>query len=122
MQARDITVRTDVLVMHISLKGGELDQADLLQYPLRKDAPDVPLRLLNQDSANSWYVLQTGLLSGDSAQMAPTHLVSWSAPQQNFTLAAGADELRVPLSWSDGAGLAVTKTYVFKRGAYAIGS
>jgi YidC/Oxa1 family membrane protein insertase len=117
----EITVRTDVLEMHINLKGGELDQADLLQYPLRKDAPDVPVRLLNQDSANSLYVLQTGLLSGDSAQSAPTHLVAWSSPQQNFTLAAGADELRVPLSWSDGAGLAVTKTFVFKRGSYAIG-
>jgi YidC/Oxa1 family membrane protein insertase len=117
----EITVRTDVLEMHINLKGGELDQADLLQYPLRKDAPDVPVRLLNQDSANSWYVLQTGLLNGDSAQSAPTHLVTWSAPQQHFTLAAGADELRVPLSWSDGAGLAVTKTFVFKRGAYAVG-
>jgi YidC/Oxa1 family membrane protein insertase len=116
----EMTVRTDVLEMHINLKGGELDQADLLQYPLRKDAPDVPVRLLNRDSANSLYVLQTGLLSGDSAQSAPTHLVTWSAPQQNFTLAAGADELRVPLSWSDGAGLSVTKTFVFKRGSYAI--
>ncbi len=116
----DITVRTDVLEMHINLKGGELDQADLLQYPLRKDAPDVPVRLLNHDNANSLYLLQTGLLSGDSSQLAPTHLVTWSAPQQNFTLAAGADELRVPLSWSDGAGLAVTKTFVFKRGSYAM--
>lgn len=116
----ELTVRTDVLEMHINLKGGELDQADLLQYPLRKDAPDVPVRLLNHDNANSLYLLQTGLLSGDSAQLAPTHLVSWSAPQQNFTLAAGADEVRVPLSWSDGAGLAVTKTFVFKRGSYAI--
>ncbi len=114
-----LDVRTDVLDIHINLKGGELDQADLLQYPLRKDAPDVPVRLLNRDTADSTYVLQTGL-SGDAGQAAPTHLVTWSAPQQAFALATGADELRVPLSWTDGAGLTVTKTFVFKRGSYAI--
>jgi YidC/Oxa1 family membrane protein insertase len=117
--ALDLGVKTDVLDIHINLKGGELDQADLVQYPLRKDAPDVPVRLLNRDSANSLYVLQTGL-SGDGTQASPTHLVTWSAPQQNFALAPGADELRVPLTWSDGAGLSVTKTFVFKRGSYAI--
>jgi YidC/Oxa1 family membrane protein insertase len=117
--AQDLTVKTDVFDIHINLKGGELDEADLLRYPLRKDAPDVPVRLLNRDDANSTYVLQTGL-SGDGTLPAPTHLVTWSAPQQHFALAAGADELRVPLSWSDGAGLSVTKTFIFKRGSYAI--
>jgi len=115
----DLVVRTDVLDLHINLKGGELDQADLLQYPLHKDDSGVPVRLLNKDSANSLYVLQTGL-SSDGAQAAPTHLVTWSAPQQNFNLAAGAEEMRVPLTWSDGAGLSVTKTFVLRRGSYAI--
>ena len=115
----DLIVKTDVLDLHINLKGGELEQADLLQYPLHKDQAAVPVRLLNTENANSLYVLQTGL-SGDGAQASPTHLVSFSAPQQNFTLASGADEVRVPLSWSDGAGLAVTKTFVLHRGSYAI--
>src|SRR5271170_1058748 len=106
--SQPLHVTTDVLDVVINLKGGELDQADLLQYPLRKDAPHVPVTLLRRAPPDSLYLLQTGLLSGESA------------PQQNFTLAAGADELRVPLSWSDGAGLAVTKTFVFKRGSYAI--
>jgi YidC/Oxa1 family membrane protein insertase len=34
-------------------------------------------------------------------------------------LVPGADELRVPLTWSD-QGLNVTKTFVFKRGQYAV--
>ena len=33
----------------------------------------------------------------------------------------GANELRVPLTWTDGQGLTVTKTFVFTRGWYAIG-
>ena len=115
----ELSVRTDVLAVRINLKGGELDQADLLQYPLRKDAPDVPVRLLNRDNLNSTYVLESGL-SGDGAQATPTHMVSWAAAQQDFKLAEGADEVRVPLTWSDGAGLAVTKTFIFRRGSYAI--
>jgi YidC/Oxa1 family membrane protein insertase len=115
----EVAVKTDVLDIRINLKGGELDQADLLQYPLRKDAPDVPVRLFNRDSTNSLYVLQTGLID-EGTQAAPTHLVLFGAPRQNFVLENGADELRVPLTWSDGAGLRVTKTFVFRRGSYAI--
>ena len=117
---QQVDVHTDVLDVHINLRGGELDQADLLRYPLHKDAPDVPVRLLNRDSGTSLYVVQTGL-SGDGSMPAPTHLAAWSAAQQSYSLAAGADELRVPLTWHDEAGLSVTKTFVFRRGAYGIG-
>ncbi len=41
-QRHRCTSVTDVLDVVINLKGGELDQADLLQYPLRKDAPNMP--------------------------------------------------------------------------------
>ena len=40
-------VSTDVLEIGINLKGGELDQADLKDYPLRKDTPNIPVRLLS---------------------------------------------------------------------------
>ena len=33
---------------------------------------------------------------------------------------AGADELRVPLTWRDDSGLEVTKTFIFQRGLYEI--
>ncbi len=112
-------VVTDVYDIRIDLKGGELDRVDLLKYPVRKDAPDLPVRLLNRDSPQSLYVLQSGLTAA-AGQTAPTHLVEWSAARDTYTLAAGADELRVPLTWSDGAGVTVTKTFVFKRGSYAI--
>src|SRR5579863_3504738 len=66
-------VVTDVLDVTINLKGGELDQAELLQYPLRKDTPHVPVRLLSRDPPDSLYLLQTGLI-GDAGESAPTHL------------------------------------------------
>src|SRR5271154_6541772 len=48
-------VRTDVLDVSINLKGGELDRAELLQYPLRKDAPNIPVTLLSREPPASLY-------------------------------------------------------------------
>jgi YidC/Oxa1 family membrane protein insertase len=112
-------VTTDVLDVVINLKGGELDQADLVQYPQRKDTPHVPVRLLSREPPASLYLLQTGLIGG-AGEAAPTHLATWTSAEKSFVLADGAKELRVPLTWSDGQGLAVTKTFVFTRGLYSI--
>jgi YidC/Oxa1 family membrane protein insertase len=115
-----LRVSTDVLEIGINLKGGELDQADLKEYPLRKDTPNIPVRLLSYAPPPTLYLLQSGLI-GAAGEAAPTHLAAWKSEQTSFQLAPGADELRVPLTWTDGAGLTVTKTFVFKRGQYAIG-
>ncbi|HWG72175.1 MAG TPA: membrane protein insertase YidC [Steroidobacteraceae bacterium] len=112
-------VVTDVLDVSINLKGGELDQADLPAYPLHKDTPNVPMRLLSREPPDSLYLLQSGLI-GAPGEAAPTHLAMWTSAEKSFVLAPGAKELRVPLTWTDGAGLSVTKTFVFKRGLYSI--
>jgi YidC/Oxa1 family membrane protein insertase len=112
-------VVTDVLDLAINLKGGELDRADVVRYPLHKDTPNVPVRLLNHDSEDSLYLLQTGL-TGAAGETAPTHLAMWTAAANSYVLPEGAQELRVPLTWTD-HGVTVTKTFTFKRGEYAIG-
>jgi YidC/Oxa1 family membrane protein insertase len=116
--AEPVHVSTDVLDVTINLKGGELDSADLKQYPLRKDAPNIPLRLLSREPPDSLYLVQTGLTGGPN-EAAPTHFAAFTTPEQSYALAAGVDELRVPLTWS-GQGLTVTKTFVFKRGQYSV--
>ena len=113
-----VHVVTDVLDIAVSLKGGEVERADLLQYPLHKDTPNVPVRLLNGDS-DDLYLLQTGL-TGAAGEAAPTHLATWTSPETSYSLPAGAAEIRVPLSWTDGHGLTVVKTFTFKRGSYAV--
>ncbi len=118
-KATPVHVVTDVLDVAISLKGGELDRADIVEYPLHKDTPNVPVRLLNHDSEDSLYLLQTGL-AGTAGEAAPTHLAQWSAAEKSYVMPAGSDELRVPLTWTDGHGLSVTKTFTFKRGSYAV--
>ncbi len=115
-----LRVSTDVLEIGINLKGGELDQADLKDYPLRKDTPNIPVRLLSYEPPPTLYLLQSGLI-GTAGEAAPTHLAEWKSDQKSFVLAPGATMLRVPLTWTDGAGLTVTKTFTFKRGQYAIG-
>jgi YidC/Oxa1 family membrane protein insertase len=115
-----IRVTTDVLDIEINLKGGELERADLLQYPLRKDTPNIPVRLLSDEPPPTLYLLQSGL-TGGAGEAAPTHLATWNAEQKTYVLAPGANELRVPMTWSDGQGLRVTKTFVFTKGQYTIG-
>jgi YidC/Oxa1 family membrane protein insertase len=115
-----IRVTTDVLDIEINLKGGELDRADLLQYPLRKDTPNIPVRLLSDEPPATLYLLQSGL-TGPAGETTPTHLAVWTASEKKYVLAPGANELRVPMTWSDGQGLRVTKTFVFTRGQYSIG-
>jgi len=113
-----VHVVTDVLDVSISVQGGEITGADLLQYPLHKDTPNVPVRLENT-AKDSLYLLQSGLIGG-AGEAAPTHLAMWSAAESSYVLSAGANELRVPLQWTDDRGLTVTKTFVFTRGGYAI--
>jgi YidC/Oxa1 family membrane protein insertase len=111
-------VVTDVLDVAINLKGGEIDRADLTQYPLHKDTPNISVRLENRDS-EMLYLLQSGLI-GSANEAAPTHLATWTAASDSYVLPAGANELQVPMTWTDGQGLTVTKTYGFTRGGYAI--
>jgi YidC/Oxa1 family membrane protein insertase len=72
-----ITVHTDVLDLDINLRGGDLERADLLAYPLVKNQP-APVRLLRRHGAGDTYLLQTGLTSGNPAAGGefPTHLAS----------------------------------------------
>jgi len=114
-----IHVRTDVLDLDISTRGGELVRADLPKYPKVKNQPDVPIRLFNTDSSGL-FVARSGLRAADK-RAEPTHLAVFEAAQNNYQLSSGGSKLEVPLKWSDGQGLTVTKTYTFEPGSYRIG-
>jgi YidC/Oxa1 family membrane protein insertase len=115
-----VRVITDVLDMDVSLTGGDIVRADLLAYPVRKDDPAIKVRLFNMDSHDSLYVYQSGLTTGESGRAEPNHRATFVASSPELRLEPGQDELEVPLTWTDGQGLAVTKTYVLRRGQYAV--
>ena len=111
-----VHVRTDVLDLDISTRGGTLTRADLLAYPQVKGEA-TPVRLENENDPLSLYLVQAGLTGPGGAPYA-THLASYASEQTDYTL-DGRNELRVPLTWSE-AGVTVTKTFVFHRGQYRI--
>ena len=120
--AGTIRVVTDVLDMDISLAGGELVRADIRQYPQHKDDPKkTPVRLFNVDSPATQFLFQSGLTTGEGGRAEPNHKATFTAAAAEFRLADGSDTLEVPLTWTDGAGLAVSKTFVFGRGSYKVG-
>jgi YidC/Oxa1 family membrane protein insertase len=118
--AASIRVRTDVLELVVSTQGGEIREATLLKYPRQKDTPNELMRLLASDGPDSPSVFQWGLTAGGGGAE-PNHKALFAAGAPSYTLAAGQQELVVPLTWSDGAGVTVTRTLRLKRGSYAIG-
>jgi YidC/Oxa1 family membrane protein insertase len=117
-QEPTIRVTTDVLSMDISTRGGELVRADLLDYPRVKNQPDVPVRLFDA-SKPGVFVARTGLRAVNEAAE-PTHLATFESAAREYRLEEGAEKLVVPLTWSDGQGVSVTKTYTFYPGTYRI--
>ena len=113
-----VRVMTDVLDVDISLSGGNLVRADLLAYPHDKQPGSPPVRLL--DTREASYNVDRSGLRALNAESEPNHLAKFTTLAQEFRLAPGASELRVPLIWTDGAGITVAKTFVFRRGRYDI--
>ncbi|MCF6224813.1 MAG: membrane protein insertase YidC [Xanthomonadales bacterium] len=116
-QSPRITVLTDVLKVEIDLVGGTIVNAWLLDYPVQVEFPEIKVQIFNAES-NRLYIAQSGLLSSD--QSVPTHNDRYQAAQMNYALRAGEDEIRIPLTWESEGGIKVTKTIIFKRGAYDI--
>ncbi|HEX6571898.1 MAG TPA: membrane protein insertase YidC [Steroidobacteraceae bacterium] len=116
--APKVRVVTDVLDLDISLQGGDLLRADLPRYPKDKKPGSPPVRLLTTDEA-TFGVVRSGLRAADG-RAEPTHLATFTTPRNEYRLARGDQELRVPLTWTDGQGLTVMKTYVFRPGRYDV--
>jgi YidC/Oxa1 family membrane protein insertase len=116
--ASSVRVVTDVLDVDISLQGGDLVRADLLKYPRDKKPDSPPVRLFTTEQQD-YSVARSGLRALNG-RVEPTHLVTYASAANDYRLAPGASELRVPITWTDGQGIAVTKTYVFKPGRYDV--
>jgi len=112
-----VTVTTDVLEVEIDPVGGTVVSAKLLNYPVEFDVPGIKVNLFNSGGPEM-FIAQSGLLSRSSA---PNHTSSYQTGTMNYALGETADEIRVPLTWTDDSGIQVTKTLIFKRGKYDIG-
>ena len=111
-----LMVTTDVLEVSIDLVGGTVVSARLLDYPVELEVSEIKVDLLNS-SGPEMFIAQSGLLSRESA---PNHTSDYHSDKMQYTLGQTADEIRVPLTWDDGNGIRVTKTFILKRGEYDI--
>ncbi len=112
-----IRVLTDVLDVEISSQGGTLQRALLRNYPIAKDQPDVLVELLSPGRTELG-LIQTGLNSAGE-QAKANHKAAFEAPSDIFELGSD-DQLIVPLTWTDGQGVTVEKTFRFTRGSYRV--
>jgi YidC/Oxa1 family membrane protein insertase len=118
-QAQKIHVKTDVLDIYISTKGGSIIQADLPTYPVSLEEKDKAERIIDSKKG---YTAQSGLLTQEAnrSDLAPNHYANFRAENSEYALIEGQDSLEVPLTWDNGKGLSVTKTFVFKRGKFLV--
>ena len=115
--APTISVTTDVFNIEISTQGGTLQGATLSKYPVEKDRPDELVRLLDT-TGRTFALIESGVRAAGGAAEA-THLQVFTAARSSYEL-GDANELIVPLTWTDASGLKVEKRYRFTRGGYAI--
>lgn len=117
-RAQGVVATTDVL--KLVLDGGSVREADLLKYPQTRDANSPPVALLNADPAR-FYAAQSGWV-GQNGAPAPNHQAGFVPlePGKAYALAPGQDTLEVPFVWTGANGVSIHRTYVLKRGSYAV--
>nr|WP_319535843.1 membrane protein insertase YidC [uncultured Vibrio sp.] len=115
--AKTITVTTDVLTLSIDTVGGDVVHADLNQYSAELDSAD-PFVLLKNTQGHQ-FIAQSGLVGPQGIDLSSTNRPHYNVSADSFTLTDGQDELRVPMTFTAN-GIEYTKTYIFKRGSYAL--
>jgi YidC/Oxa1 family membrane protein insertase len=112
-----IRVSTDILDVEISTAGGTLQRATLKKYPVAKDRPEDLVQLLDTEGRR-FALIESGVRAAGGAAEA-THLATFTSAQTHYEL-GDAEEIIVPLAWTDSSGLTVEKRYRFRRGSYRI--
>jgi YidC/Oxa1 family membrane protein insertase len=115
--AQRVKVVTDVLEVELATTGGDVRYVGLRTYPKSLEQKDEPFALL-QDSRSELFIAQSGLISETGS--APNHYAAFVPERMDYRLQDGQDSLEVPLTWTDGSGLKVVKTYTFHRGSFVI--
>ena len=115
--ANTIQISTDVLQLVVDLTGGDIIEVALSAYPARLENPDVPIRLLENNTRRT-YIAQSGLIGSNGIDSGGR--AQFSADQREFTLTEGSDSLVVDLHYSGENGVRVTKRFTLRPGDYLV--
>lgn len=110
-----VTVTTDVL--QLSLDGGNVFDAQLLQYPQEREGDSPPVKLLDDDPAH-YYIAKSGWV-GQGGSTVP-ELVPEVPGQREVTLADGQPAVQISFVSPADAPVRIRRTYTLSRGSYAI--
>lgn len=116
VQGRVITVSNDVFQLKIDTLGGDVVESDLLAYAKELDGEERFALLENKDGKT--YVAQSGLVGKNGIDTAAGR-AQYRVEGENFKLADGQEELRVPLTFEKD-GVIFNKVFVLKRGSYDV--
>ena len=114
-----VEITTDLVKATIDTRGASLVSMAMLKQRDDQDASK-PMMLFQQ-SAEHTYEADSGLIprqAGDAPL--PNHQTVMTAVPGERTLADGKDELAVSFESPEVSGVQLRKTYVFKRGSYAV--
>ncbi|CAH2566133.1 membrane protein insertase YidC [Vibrio cholerae] len=116
-KAKTITVSTDVLTLSIDTLGGDVVSAKLNQYSEELNSPEYFVLL--QNTQGHQFIAQSGLVGPQGIDVTSNNRPAYQVSADSFTLAEGQDELRIPMTYQAN-GIDYTKTFILKRGSYAV--
>ena len=108
-----ISITSDQLQLLVDPVGGDIVEAKLLNHTVSQDSKE-PFTLLTQKPGLT-YIAQSGLIGRDGPDSRAEGRPVYSTTQEAYTLANGANELVVPLTWTNPEGVTFTKEFVLKR-------
>ena len=115
--AQRIDVETDVLKLQFSTEGGNLVRAELLKHKdVNRTGSNV---VLMDESKERVYLAQSGLIGAGSGSPWSTHKTPMVF-SGNPTLKESDQELQITFASEPVGEVKLLKTYVLKRGSYAI--
>ena len=115
--AKRIEVETDVLKLQFSTEGGSLVRAELSKH---KDAHRSGSNVVLMDNSQERvYLAQSGLIGAPNGAQWPTHKTPMVFSGQT-ALKDGENELQITFESAPSSDIKLVKTYLLKRGSYAI--
>lgn len=117
-KSKMVEIITDLFEIKVDTNKGTIVEAKLRNYPVSLEQKDTPTAIL-KDEIDGALSAQSGLTPAKGIANAIKKAV-FSVEKERYALEEGADELRVPFSWTGDNGIKLTKTFVFKRDSYLI--
>jgi len=116
-ESKSVVLENDQLRLSISLMGGDIITADLLEHNAQLNS-DTPFRLLESGKGFT-YIAQSGLI-GQGPDANKKGRPFYSSDNSQAILADGQSEVSTALHFVDDKGNVFTKTFTLKRGEYVV--